>query len=322
MLRVIPEFLFAAVRYALHSGVALRGSDETQLANIVISYHVLEKGLTMENTRPGFGSMQIEQLCSCLKKACQNPALALQPQVHHATGVLKEYLDYHVGINHELPSEIRKRIEMTLSSVSSVPAKQLRSTPSEYFSMSNKSYSDFTHSRRSVRNFNKLPVSKDLLLDAIAIAQSSPSSCNRQISRVHIYQDRKSIDRLLDLQSGARGWSQLVPCLLVVTGDLRMCTRPYERDMVKVDGGMYGMNLLLALHHLKLAACPLNCYFPHNKEKKVRNAGLIPNNQSLVMMIACGHPADVFELAASPRRSAEEVSVFHEKIHDSATMHS
>jgi nitroreductase len=256
--------------------------------------------------------MQIEQLCASLNKVCNNPALSKHPQVQHAAGVLKEYLDYHAGINYELSSEIRKRIEMALSCVSIISAKQLRSTPSDFFAMSKNSYSDFTHSRRSVRNFNKLPVSRELLLDAIAIAQSSPSSCNRQISRVHIYQDRQSIDRLLDIQSGARGWSQLVPCLLVVTGDLRMCTRPYERDMIKVDGGMYAMNLLLALHYLKLAACPLNCYLPNHKENKVREAGLIPNNQSLVMMIACGHPADVFELAASPRRSADEVSFFHQ----------
>jgi nitroreductase len=311
MMRVLPEFLMAALRYARFSGVAVRGSDQTLLAKVIVSYHVLEKGLTMAETRPGFGEIQIHQLCERLGKVAKRPALRNHPQVKHAAGVLGEYLAYHQSIGHEVPRVLVSKIEEAIKFSDACSSPQGRGTPDTLFAYHDGPFGAFTRSRRSVRNFKNETISNDLIHRAIGIAQTCPSSCNRQITQVHVYRDRDQIDRLLDLQSGSRGWSQLVPCLLVVTGDLRMCVHPYERDMTKVDGGMFSMSLMYALHHLKIAACPLNCYFSHAKEKAIRKAGSIPEAQSAVVMIACGYPADGFDLAASPRKSPEEVAVIH-----------
>jgi hypothetical protein len=54
----------------------------------------------------------------------------------------------------------------------------------------------------------------------------------------------------------------------VITAELGVFMNLDERNQAYTDGGMYAMNLLLALHHHQIAACPLNCSHSAAKDRK------------------------------------------------------
>jgi nitroreductase len=84
----------------------------------------------------------------------------------------------------------------------------------------------FLQSRSSCRMFQPGKIDSGLLTSLVELAQSAPSQCNRQSSRVHVYQDRAVIAQLLELQGGSRGFAQSVDNLFVVTSEVTAWAAP------------------------------------------------------------------------------------------------
>jgi hypothetical protein len=78
-----------------------------------------------------------------------------------------------------------------------------------------------------------------------------------------------------------------------------------ERNQAFIDGGMYAMNLLYALHCNMVAACILNCSFDPGKENHIKSIAKIKDSEVLIAMIACGDPPEGFQLTMSPRNSLD-----------------
>lgn len=73
--------------------------------------------------------------------------------------------------------------------------------------------------------------------------------CNRQPTKVILVENKTLIDKILEIQSGVTGYSEKVNQLIVLT-----CNRNYfytigERNQLYVDGGIYLIYLLYALHY-------------------------------------------------------------------------
>jgi hypothetical protein len=64
-----------------------------------------------------------------------------------------------------------------------------------------------------------------------------------------------AIEQVLALQNGNRGFGHLAKRVLIVSADLHAFIGPIERNKAFVDGGMFAMSLLYALHRLELGAC-------------------------------------------------------------------
>ncbi len=95
---------------------------------------------------------------------------------------------------------------------------------------------DFFWSRHSVRQFSDRPVDIDLLRAVVDMARKTPSVCNRQGPRVHIFDDA---EEALSHQPGNRGFGHLASKAVVVTADLQAFSGLGERHQAYVDGGMF-----------------------------------------------------------------------------------
>jgi len=84
-----------------------------------------------------------------------------------------------------------------------------------------------------------------------------------------------------------------------------------ERNYPFVDGGLYAMNLLYALHYYKIGACALNWCYSSEKDTFLRKMINIPESQTVIMMIGCGGVPEKFKLTLSKRSSAETVIIQH-----------
>jgi hypothetical protein len=115
----------------------------------------------------------------------------------------------------------------------------------------------------------------------------------------------------LDLQNGNRGFGHLAETLLVVTSVISTTKDIHERNENHLNGGMFIMTLLNALHFHKIAACSLNWSVSNDKDMKLRQLLEIPENEVVLMVISCGIVPDEFAVASSPRKKAREITTVH-----------
>src|SRR5690606_13272847 len=96
--------------------------------------------------------------------------------------------------------------------------------------------------RRSVRAFDTdRDVDMEIIDEALRIFQQTPSVCNRQAARLHIYRDRRKIIELLGIQAGSAAFRDRVPYLAAVTSDQRLFTGAGERNQSLIDGALAAM---------------------------------------------------------------------------------
>lgn len=310
--RIAQCFWYDSVRFARWSSASRRPRDGVQLAALMdIDTHRIEKGLSMPETRPGFGRDVVRRLAGMIL-VYRERGLDPEPS-ERAASALRAYLRFHEerGLMEpwmadlEDPSTPRAPVSAELQCGIDVVSR------SDVASSIPDGMDQFFISRRSVRHFAAGKVTDDEVTHSIALAIRTPSVCNRQSWRVHDFASDETVADVLALQNGNRGFGQEIARVLVITTDLRAFTKPGERFQCWIDGGMFAMSLVYALHSLGLGTCTLNCSHEWRHDKKLHEAADIPPNEAVIMMIGVGRLPETYKAARSPRRSPDDITVKH-----------
>ena len=160
----------------------------------------------------------------------------------------------------------------------------------------------FSQSRYSIRDFGMDPVSQDKLENAFKLCERTPSACNRQSARLHVYTDRDKINQLCKMQMGCKGFHESFQGLILVCADMT-CYAFHEPNQYFVDGGLYAMNLMYALHANDIANIPLTMGHKSKHLKAIKKAMSIPANEMPILLIGYGSYKDKWKVAASKRKS-------------------
>lgn len=96
----------------------------------------------------------------------------------------------------------------------------------------------------------------------------------------------------------------------MVTSNMRAFLH-HEPFQAYIDGGMYAMSLLYALHYKGLGTIPLSCGFHWTKLKKIHDYFDIPANEIPIEIIAFGELLDSFNVAVSKRKDVNFMVVKH-----------
>ncbi|MEW5744470.1 MAG: nitroreductase family protein [Nitrospirota bacterium] len=277
-------------------------------ARIIAHYHVIEKGLSLKEPRLMFGKDIIESLFLLLRcyknKGYDQNRFAFQT----AVSVLWEYIRFHEKHNCEL-KEMRERLQEASANLCQGSGGALAMVRKEVLHNCSVDFDSFARSRYSIRNFSDEDVPVELIYRAVAIAQKAPSSCNRQPVKVYIIRDERVKAEVLNLQTGNRGFGYLAKNLLIVTADLHAFNGVHERNQSFIDGGMFAMSLLYALHHVGLASCALNWGVTKEKDVIIRRIVGISSSENIVLIIAVGHYPELFSVAVSSRKNLEEIVI-------------
>lgn len=173
-------------------------------------------------------------------------------------------------------------------------------------------FSQLVNSRFSIRDFSEMKADSEIIKQAVALAQKSPSVCNRQASKVYLYNDEDWIQEILKLQNGNRGFNNKIKTLLIVTADLRSFKETGERNQMFIDGGLFAMTLLHALHYYGLAACSLNWSVESDVDIAVHQLAKIPEHDKVIFLIAVGHLPECFLVPISVRKNIDEVLIIQD----------
>jgi len=265
--RLRKMFAYDRARF-LRNSPRSRETKAGALAAIIMTYHVVEKGLTMPEMRLGFGRDVVLSLISALNDFADKYG-ADEAQFRAAVAVIAEYKKVHADVGFSLDDERSRAIDALLKRVPVEPSHQIEMTREKYWSALDAPFEVFSASRHSVRNFAGT-VSIQQIRDAVELANNAPSACNRQYVRVHCVSDHATIQKCLALQNGNRGFGHLADKLLILTADLRAVWGA-ERNDLFTNAGIYLMNLCYALHKNRVAHCMLNFSTPPIRQEASRN---------------------------------------------------
>jgi nitroreductase len=141
------------------------------------------------------------------------------------------------------------------------------------------------------------------------MAQKTPSVCNRQSSKVYVFSKAEDKQKVLSYQNGNRGFGDQASKVLIVTSNLEHFVSAGERNQCWVDGGMFSMSLVYALHSLGLGTCCLNWSVERQADQELRQVAGISDAEAVMMMIAVGHLPETLKVAQSPRKPLRDVLV-------------
>lgn len=285
-------------------------SRNTARAHLMRLAHSLEKGMALPAPRRGFGdslaAAVLADLDSYIEKFSPDEASCCVLTIVEST------LDFHArhGVDwpeHSLRAKrlrdqhekIHLREETEVGTVHIHREDVLGALP--------KSPESFFHFRRSVRQFAPEPITREEVERAVRLAQRSPSVCNRQGGRVYAYTDKAEREHVLSFQDGNAGFGDMASVIFVVTSEMSIFYKNGERNQAFVDGGLFAMSLVFALHTMGFGSCLLNWSRGPKEDFRFRKALGIPDTQVVITLLAAGRLLPEYSVAASPRNALEEV---------------
>lgn len=279
---------------------------------IIIETHKIEKGLSHNQFKAGFGKDTVISLVALINEYAKLTEYD-NYVVECGCSVLQEYHKKNAQFQYDDSdyldfSRLPQRTTYIMAGSKDYDVKDI------YKKIEQFDFSSFSSLRSSVRLFDtpSLKISEDLLLQCIENAQNAPSACNRQSVRVHVLKKQSIFRQIEELQMGCKGFGRNADSFIFITNDLTL----YECNEVKLpifDAAVFTMNLAYALLDKGIFSCVLNASFPApGAEKKIRNIVGIPKNEMINGLIALYQPKESEKILVpvSPRRNVVEICSF------------
>ncbi|MFM2185474.1 MAG: hypothetical protein RIR43_46 [Pseudomonadota bacterium] len=268
--------------YARGSGLLNDDAPAARLAQVLKTAHRLDKGLALPEPRAGFGAPVARLL---------QLQLATIDRSHWAWQQGCAALERHQHFSFGSPA-----LELSEPQTRAAVLKEARGD-----------FGAVVRSRRSVRQFDGSPLSMTALWRAVELARHSPSACNRSGARVWVAVDAPVRERLLRHQDGHQGFADRASAVALVTVDTSVFHTVGERHQAWVDGGLFAMTLVYALHFEGLGTCCLNWSVEPKVDRALKRSCGVPPGEAVVMMVAIGGLPAHYTVAHSPRRPVHEV---------------
>jgi len=302
---LFSNYVYDMQRFLKHSSVLqFFGSEQQLLSWIDADLHKIEKALALRKPKPGFGhgvaERLVRQVLLYVSKYGDNPSIQI------SIDVLRLYKQFN--LEHKVTyTKLFKDIDHLshLHNKAFVNGGYDEINKQSWLDSAHQDLLPFFKSRRSVRNFSDKEIDFSLIEKAVEMAMYTPTVCNRQAVKVHAFTEKTSREKVLNCQMGNSGFGQQAKSALVITVDRECFFTAGERNQCWIDGGLFSMSLVYALHSLGLGTCCLNWSVTKERDKLLRSVIDIKESEAVIMMVAVGHLKENFKVAMSARKSLE-----------------
>lgn len=315
LLRYFLYDLKNAYRYMYWAPKKTSRSFDVLKSDLLFQFHKLEKGLIMPGERRVFGESVVVNILEIVQFWNKKGYSPSDDVYVAAIKTLESYLTKIDEDGFEHQCSVFQKVKRFLNEEKLLKHEEYSKFDTPRLLVNNYTngldgFKTLVSFRRSVREFSSKEVDKKLIANAVKIAQQSPSVCNRQSSKIYIFDDTSMIKKLLSFQNGNTGFENYIYNLAIITSDQTSFFNATERNQPFVDGGLFTMSYLYALSAQGLASCCLNWCVSPNTDKKVHELAKIANSERIVMYVAFGWPADNVSVPKSARKSLDDVLVY------------
>lgn len=274
-------------------------------ARIEIGIHGVEKGLSFRNPKKAFGVEKIifllDNLLFYKEKFRDIHFIGKQLET------IQAYIEFNKGYENKITTIVDKFNNLTKESSFHFPSGTINIKKEDIISSLDFNYEKFVNSRHSFRYFSEQPVDMSLLDKALKIAQQTPTACNRQPQKAYIFLGEKK-NKLLKRQGGSKGFYEEINVAILITVEQKKYFMN-EMHQCYVDGGLYAMGLLHALHYMGLATIPLTVGHYTGKDRNILFKDFnIDESEAPVLIIGVGNMCEQANVNKSQRKDFHEIT--------------
>lgn len=278
---------------------------------IIRHAHSIEKGLSLERVKPGFGFAKMTAAFELIERFREIRGNYESEAIGMFVDAVKAYLEFHKELGYQ--DEHTERIGKLYGDIS---AKGILTdgTMGGYKKVARTMYSEeelellgsLFESRHSVREFADTPVDTNKLNRAIELACHCPSACNRQCYRVHVL-SRNHFDKMDGWLDGIGGFAEDVNKFLIITAKLSVYRKAEEMQYV-VSASVFAAYLTLALQAVSIGCCFVQRPFmPNAGWSKVAAKLHIPKDEQVVCVLGIGNLKDEYKVPVSHRLAQDTI---------------
>jgi len=300
-LRLLKEMFYHYSRFCRNTGqIGMAKNESKYAADLRIRVHAIEKGLSMPNVRVGFSEKKVKDILKHIDYYKRTFKDSTSTMLSEANAILDCYFKFNAAHGHS-NQQLRTEHDRVLANVNGGGYEGGTKTAfkEKITEAAAINFKRFAEQRFAIRDFSEEPVSIDLINKALKIAEKTPSACNRQPWRVYVYRGKRK-DAILQWQQGCRGFSDSIDTAILVTCDIESYFI-HEMNLPYVDGGLYAMTLIYALHSLGLGTIPLTCGLMSRKLKTLYRDFKVRDKEVPVLLIGVGNLKEKFEVTVSSR---------------------
>lgn len=303
-IELLVDSIYDFKRYYKHSSLIKIDTQDKLIANIIANYHVIEKGFSMPLNRKDFGKDFALNLHNQIKQYYNLNYSLNSSQFIVSIQVLKKYISMRK--EGYLDTAFLGDTSF-IENFATVSYDLKKLSKDDMLKMSKKPFNEFAPSRYTIRDFSSEPVNLNKIYNAIKISQKSPSVCNRQSTKIMIIKNSELKKQILNVQQGNRGFGHHADLLLVITCSLESFFGSNERNQCFIDGGIFLMSLLYALHYEELGAATLNWAVRSKTDTKLKKLLNMSDSEVVMAILAVGNLKDEFNVAVSNRKNLDEI---------------
>lgn len=291
-------------KYIKHSGMN-ESNIEIMAAKMRILSHAIEKGMSLPNCRQGFGKDKIVEMVKLYEEYSKNATMGDTQVLALVRATILGYVNFQEQYNVDT-SFIPKKFREPLNEQIHFGIEHIKGGTGTDFA-------NIAKARHSLRDYSDIVIDKEVIIEAVSLAQTAPSACNRQATHVYACLSSKKIDEIIKMHGGIRGFGK-PSVIFAITGDLNMYQNEYERNTVFVDGGIFLMNFLYALDSFGIASCPIIWGAEPGNDTKLSQLLSIPETHKIISLVTAGYyPKGDIKVTVSPKRNTSSVLKFVEK---------
>ena len=176
------------------------GEEKKLATQIRLLAHAIEKGFSLSEPKPGFGKKKIIELIDLYEKykLYKNPEDDQIKDVVFAT--LNAYIQFQKSNNVDI-SFIPEQYQQN-------GKNDIKAGTAYYTLLENNNFAEIAYARHSSRCFSKKSVNEYTIKEVIKLAQTAPSACNRQATRVYACINSHKIDEIMKMHGGLNGFDK------------------------------------------------------------------------------------------------------------------
>lgn len=287
---------------------SVRFMDSGKSIEVLLLCHALEKGMGINNVKPGYGLDKAARLISLV--------LSLQAQrktdkyiFRESCSVIKVFLEYqkNEGFNVTDLEDQFKKIEISKDKY--LPAGYLNIGKENFLQGMECNFEKLILSKHTLRMCSDESVSKKDFQTAVRYALKAPSACNRQPWKVFYSLDKTKNKSLGELVPGNKSFSADIPYYCVVTVD-RSLFGSNEVYQWYINGGIFITYLTLSLHSIGIGSCIFQYPDFYKTEAKIRKLLCIKKkSEVIVAIIGYGKYPDEAKCIEAARKPVDEVAI-------------
>lgn len=317
----INLFVREAVNFYMRQ-VKFNASSKTEADLLKTQYtllrlnHTIEKGMSLPEPRVNFGREKAMGIIAKLENYIEVYGKQDSAFLEYPLNTLHGYVEFSKSIGSDV-AEVElslknlqtnyenltgKPFEVKTHGIEVLPRQKIQAKAAS-------SFEELLYSRHSVRSFEPEEVDRALIDKALELAQRTPSACNRQGWKTHVF-NGEAAHKLLLWQEGSCGFEDQIHTAILVTAEQRAFL-DHEVYQAYVDGGLYAMNLINALHSLGLGTIPVSCGFKYSKLRKLYSLFDIPESEVPIVIVCCGYMPEDVKVAVSERKPVERTNTYH-----------